>query len=294
MHSGHNMHYLETSKNSLIREIFPSISEAKQEWLQKALQTISTSDQISEDLGLYSAMAKRKLGPALLTHSAGIDNEFSTINLQRWSIADAGRLILLITAIQHAPEQSQSIIVNYYKMGDESEHIALIQGLIIFAPADFLTELALDVGRSNNLEVLAALILDNPYPACFYNEQEFNQMVLKALFLGLSIERIEGIQQRANADLTRMGENYVVEREQANRSVPVDIWLAIGPFASDTGKQQLLKYISHEEVGHRYYCALALVQHLSQDPSVTAALKQRQNVEQHPMILNILQDTLQA
>jgi len=294
MHSGHNMHYLETSKNSLIREIFPSISEAKQEWLQKALQTISTSDQISEDLGLYSAMAKRKLGPALLTHSAGIDNEFSTINLQRWSIADAGRLILLITAIQHAPEQSQSIIVNYYKMGDESEHIALIQGLIIFAPADFLTELALDVGRSNNLEVLAALILDNPYPACFYNEQEFNQMVLKALFLGLSIERIEGIQQRANADLTRMGENYVVEREQANRSVPVDIWLAIGPFASDTGKQQLLKYISHEEVGHRYYCALALVQHLSQDPSVTAALKQRQNVEQHPMILNILQDALQA
>ncbi|MCP4074627.1 MAG: hypothetical protein GY744_00400 [Gammaproteobacteria bacterium] len=294
MHSGHNMHYLETSKNSLIREIFPSISEAKQEWLQKALQTISTSDQISEDLGLYSAMAKRKLGPALLTHSAGIDNEFSTINLQRWSIADAGRLILLITAIQHAPEQSQSIIVNYYKMGDESEHIALIQGLIIFAPADFLTELALDVGRSNNLEVLAALILDNPYPACFYNEQEFNQMVLKALFLGLSIERIEGIQQRANADLTRMGENYVVEREQANRSVPVDIWLAIGPFASDTGKQQLLKYISHEEVGHRYYCALALVQHLSQDPSVTAALKQRQNVEQHLMILNILQDTLQA
>jgi len=294
MHSGHNMHYLETSKNSLIREIFPSISEAKQEWLQKALQTISTSDQISEDLGLYSTMAKRKLGPALLTHSAGIDNEFSTINLQRWSIADAGRLILLITAIQHAPEQSQSIIVNYYKMGDESEHIALIQGLIIFAPADFLTELALDVGRSNNLEVLAALILDNPYPACFYNEQEFNQMVLKALFLGLSIERIEGIQQRANADLTRMGENYVVEREQANRSVPVDIWLAIGPFASDTGKQQLLKYISHEEVGHRYYCALALVQHLSQDPSVTAALKQRQNVEQHPMILNILQDALQA
>jgi hypothetical protein len=119
-------------------------------------------------------------------------------------------------------------------------------------------------------------------------------MVLKALFLGLAIERIEGIEQRTNPDLTRMCENYVVEREAAGRTVPNDIWLAIGPFASDTGRQQMIDYLDHENVGHRYYSTLALVQRLSQDPTLTTILKQRLETEQEPMIHKLLQDTLQA
>ena len=292
------MHKLKTSKNDLIRESEPFISESGQKWFQDALQTIAASDQVIEDLGLYSAMAKRKLGSVSLhnatTCAEVIDTNFSPLDIHRWTSADAARLILLMSAIERDPDQAESIIFSYYKMGDEAEHIALVRGLIFFAPGEYLTELALDIGRTNNLEVLAALTLDNPYPACFYSEQAFNQMVLKALFLGLAIERIEGIEQRANADLTRMCENYVGEREAAGRTVPTDIWLAIGPFASETGKQQMIDYLDHENVGHRYYSALALVQRLSQDHTLTAILKQRLATEQEPMIHKLLQDTLQA
>ena len=292
------MHNLETSKNDLIRESNPFISESGQKWFQHALQAITASDQVIEDLGLYSAMAKRKLGSDHLhnttTCAAVIDTNFSPLDIHRWTSADAARLILLMSAIERDPELTENIILSYYKMGDEAEHIALIRGLIFFAPSEYLTELALDVGRTNNLEVLAALTLDNPYPACFYSEQAFNQMVLKALFLGLAIERIEGIEQRANADLTRMCENYVVERQAAGRTVPTDIWLAIGPFACETGRQQMIDYLDHENVSHRYYSALALVQRLSQDPTLTAILKQRLATEQEPMIRKLLQDTLQA
>jgi hypothetical protein len=56
----------------------------------------------------------------------------------------------------------------------------------------------------------------------------------------------------------------------------------------------MIKYLDHENVSHRYYCALALVQRLSQDASLTAILKQRLQTEPEPMIRKLLQDTLQA
>lgn len=288
------MRNLEAYKNDLLRESDSFISESGRKWLQETLQILAASDQVIDDLGLYSAMAKRKLGNVELKNTAVIDTTFSPLDIRRWTSADTARLILLMTAIERNLELAEDTILSYYKMGDESERIALVRGLIFFAPGEYLTKLALDVGRTNNLEVLAALTLDNPYPACFYSEQAFNQMVLKALFLGLAIERIDGIEQRANPDLTRMCENYALERELAGRTVPTDIWLAIGPFASKTGRQQMIEYLNHENVSHRYYCALALAQRLSQDASLTAILKQRLETEQEPMIRKLLQDTLQA
>ena len=288
------MHSLEASKTSLLRESEPYFSEPGLQWLQGAVQTIAVSKQLSEDLGLYSAMAKRKLGSARLETANAIDTRFSPLDIRSWTSADAGRLILLISAVECDPAQADIVITSYYRMGDESERIAAIRGLIFFAPGDYLTELALDAGRTNNLELLAALALKNPYPACFYSEPAFNQMVLKCLFLGLAIDRIDAIEQRANPELARMCENYVVERQAAGRSVPVDIWLAIGPFASETGRQQMIDYLRHDETAHRYYCAVALSQRLSQDPTLAAILQQRLDTEQEPMVRKLLQENLRT
>lgn len=277
-----------------MKALDPALSESGRMWLQDAIQAITASSQPTEDLGLYAAMAKRKLGGACLESANAIDTNYSPLDIRRWTIADTARLILLMSAIEGDPGQAETVITSYYRMGDESEHIAVIRGLIFFAPGDYLSVLALEAGRTNNLELLAALTLDNPYPACFYSDHEFNQMVLKGLFLGLAIERVEGIEQRANPDLTRMCENYVGEREAAGRTVPIDIWLAIGPFASEAGRQKMVEYLTHEQEGHRYYTALALGQLLSQYPALSPILRQRLDKEQVPMIRTLLQDTLQT
>lgn len=294
MHGVYKMHSLASSKAALTRESVAYFSASGQAWFDQALQALTASSQVIDDLVLYSAMAKRKLGEESLQRAAVIDTGFAPLDVHRWSSAEAARLILLMTAIERDPTQAENIITAYYRMGDESEHMALLRGLILFAPADFLTVIALDAGRSNNLEVLAALILDNPYPGGLFDEAQFNQMVLKALFLGLSIERIEGLAERANPDLARMGENYVVEREQAGRSVPVDIWLAIGLCASETGRQQMIDYLDHEEIGHRYYCTLSLIRRLSSDPELLPVLRQRLDTEQETLILELLQDTFET
>ena len=107
----------------------------------------------------------------------------------------------------------------------------MLRGLALFPGGPALKSLALGAGRADSLLLFSALALDNPYPATYYAEQEFNQMVLKALFNRLSIERIEGLERRTGPDLARMCMDYIAERRAAGRDVPPDIWLALGPDA---------------------------------------------------------------
>jgi len=289
MHEANKIHSLASSKANLLGIAAAHFSAAGKKWFDEALQTLAISNQVSADLGRYSAMARRKLGEASLQHASAIDTRFASLEIRRWNCAEMARLILLISAIERQPNDSESIISSYYRMGDEAERMALLRGLILFAPAAYLSVIALDAGRTNNLEVLAALTLDNPYPASFFNDDQFNQMVLKALFLGLAIERIAGLAKRANPELARMAENYVVERERAQRSVPGDIWLAIGACASATGRQQMIDYLDHEDIGHRYYCSLGLIQRLPQDEALLPVLRQRlENELKYPDISEYL------
>ena len=48
-------------------------------------------------------------------------------------------------------------------------------------------------------------------------------MVLKALFVGVAVDRIVGLDGRLTPELARMAADYASERRAAGRSVPSDI-----------------------------------------------------------------------
>ena len=52
-------------------------------------------------------------------------------------------------------------------------------------------------------------------------------MVLKALFIGVRVERIVGLTRRLNPELSRMARDYAAERLAAGRTVPADLVLAL-------------------------------------------------------------------
>lgn len=282
---------LRNTKAILCELMRGQLDAARFEWLQTALQTLADSEDASNDLGLYSAMAKRKLGDNRLASDTSSQARDIAVPPQALRYCDAARLTMLIEVIEKNNDP-QTVIHDYYRMADEQEHIALLRGLMIFAPADYLDEIALDCGRSNHLEVLSALMLDNPYPARYYSQSAFNQMVLKALFLGLHIGRIEGLAKRANDDLSRMCESYVTEREKAFREVPVDIWLALAPYASPIGLSQLKKYLTHDNPDHRYHCCQELLQQQHSDGSISALLQQRLATDQDKNIRALLKQNL--
>lgn len=264
-------------------------------WLSESCHLLRNAANPADDLSLLSAMARRKAGQARLGPDvAAIPTTAGPLSCNEWTTGDTARIILILTATEAFPEQAGQLVTSVYRLGDESERAIVTRGLALFPAADTLKPLALKTGRVNSAALFSALAQDNPYPAAHYNDHEFNQLVLKALFMGLGIERMVGLQARTNAELSRMCEDYMDERRAANRTIPRDIWLAMSPYASARGKQLILDHLAHEDPGHRYYSLMALKMNHSIDQSVLDLLRQRIVLETDPGITKLLQGTLAA
>jgi hypothetical protein len=80
--------------------------------------------------------------------------------------------------------------------------------------------------------VFEAVALDNPYPAEFFSEAQFNQLLLKCLFVESPLVRVWGIDGRVNLNLARMLCDYAQERRAASRPVSPELWRCVGPVAT--------------------------------------------------------------
>lgn len=173
---------------------------------------------------MLSPVACRRLGKRALGVAGDVlETPDGPVCLSAWEVGDAGRAILVLDALA----SDGDVVTPLYRAGDEAERISITRGLSLFGPGDALKPLALETGRANSGILFGSLALDNPYPAARYTECEFNQLVLKTLFVGLPIGRIVKLAARANAELSRMCEDYIDERTAAGRSVPADIRLAM-------------------------------------------------------------------
>jgi hypothetical protein len=114
-------------------------------------------------------------------------------------------------------------LVQQFRTGDNAERAALLHSLPLLPEPQRFLELAIDACRSHVQHVFEAIACENPYPARFFPEANFNQLVLKAFFTGVAVSRIEGLPGRRTAELARMAHAYASERRAAGRSVPADL-----------------------------------------------------------------------
>lgn len=265
------------------------------DWLSHAQQRIATATMPQQEFMLLSAQARRHMGSTPLVPTGWVlKTSGGPLPLGDWPLGDAVRVLLLLQAVQHCPEGEQELVIQSFQQGDELERSAIIRGLMLLPHPCNHKAVALEAGRATSLDLYAALALDNPYPAACYDEHQFNQTVLKCLFTGLKVERITGLQRRANPTLSHMCEDYLDERLAADREVPRDIWLGLAPYASERATGLLIDYLSDSNADHRYYTALAATALMHRSPQIpraaelTTALAQRRECETEPMIREIL------
>ena len=110
-----------------------------------------------------------------------------------------------------------------YERGDSREQQSWLKSTAILPLPDRFLRTVIDACRTNILPLFEAVACENPYPARYFPERNFNQLVLKALFNGVALSRIVGLPSRLNAELTRMAGDYADERRAAGRAVPADI-----------------------------------------------------------------------
>jgi hypothetical protein len=121
-----------------------------------------------------------------------------------------------------------AVVAEVYRRGDNDEKCALLRALSLLSCASELVPVAAMGCRSHVLPVFEAIACDNDFPARYFDDSHFNQMVLKALFVGLPLGRIRNLAARRNGELGRMASAYASERRAAGRPVPEDIHLAGG------------------------------------------------------------------
>jgi len=175
---------------------------------------------------LAFAAAGRWLGRAAIHES---DAAAITAAGLRWPVTgvdECGRAALVLAAIAALPGDAHVAFVrDLIRRGEVGERRAVLRVLAALPEPARFAELAVDACRSNVETVFAAIACDNDYPARHFPARAFDQMVLKALFIGAPLARVAGLSARTTAELVRMVDAYVSERRAAGRPIPADVEL---------------------------------------------------------------------
>ena len=238
-----------------IKQVAPAAGfESYSATLAKLAPNAAPLDTLTQGI----SRARKWLGITPLgTAGPTLDTVAGPVATASWSAADASRVALTLVALTTPETQSAEFLSQVFAQCTDTEITALLRGLALYADDARHKQTATLLGRTNSFDVFAALASNNPYPAAFYSEHEFNQLVLKALFVGMNIETIFGLRQRTNPTLSRMCEDYYDERVAAERSVPPDIWLALRPYASPRGLTLCSAALQGTDPAHRHYASIA-------------------------------------
>jgi hypothetical protein len=138
----------------------------------------------------------------------------------RWCADELGRALLLL---ELPPDERFERAQTAFYLGDSRERQAVLKGLPLFGAPEPWVPLAAEGCRLNVVPVFEAIACENPFPGQHFSDAQFNQMALKAVFLGVSVQRIIGLERRKSSDLARMARDYAAERTAAGRPVPDDV-----------------------------------------------------------------------
>lgn len=176
----------------------------------------------------------------------------------KWSVDQAGRTLIVLSHTPDDPDALLDALDNIFSTADVGEAVALYQSLPVLPFPERLTGRAAEGVRSNMAPVFNAVALDSPYPSEYLDDAAWNQMVLKALFIGSPLHRIAGLDERANPELASMLVDYARERRAASRPVPPELWRPVGPFVDDSLANDVAAGLRSDRPGEREAAALAL------------------------------------
>lgn len=259
--------------NHLQRWLAKQLEKPALAWLDQATQQLSenASEQI---LFTRFSAASRKVGKADLVLT---EEEQQTANSLRvgwmpgnWSVDQITRTLLLLLFPSEDADRYVKALERLLSSADVAEQVAFYQSLPVLPYPERFIELAIEGLRTNITAVFNAIALQNPYPADYFDEAAWNQMVLKALFVESHLSKIQGLDDRANPKLARMLSDYAHERWAAGRSVNPQLWRSVGPFAEGELVEDLARVFSSTELFEQQAAALTCAN--SPNPKAQALL----------------------
>jgi hypothetical protein len=232
-------------------------------WFRSAINEVAkTSNERS--LSVAIGMAPRRLGKADLALPAAdlarAEALRPGLDLSDWSVDQLARVALMAGSHGGNDADFAARFDSFCATAEINELIALCRGLPLYPNAALIEPRAREAVRSGMKPVFEAVAHRNPYPRETFMEDAWNQMVVKAFFIGSTLWPIQGLDERANPRLARMLVGLAQERWAAQRPVSGELWRCVVPHADSEGVAALVHGWNVGNDKERFAVAFALRQ----------------------------------
>jgi hypothetical protein len=199
---------------------------------------IQEKSSSSTQLNMAFAAVPRKMGKKMIEITPAQEGQIKALcpgfSIHGWTIDRLCRVWLLTQLNSDDKDNYIRIIEGLFTAAEMNELVALYSSLPLLAHPETWKFRCTEGIRSNIGSVLEAIMYENPYPSKHLDEPAWNQMILKAFFTEKNVERITGLDERANERLASILVDYAQERQSAHRTVNPQLWRLVEKFVDVT------------------------------------------------------------
>jgi len=210
-------------------------------------------------------------------------------NPKRWTMLEAVRVALVLAHPELADDSGQVAIEEVFRFADDGEACALYRSLALLPGPERFAWRAGEGCRTNIVPVFEAVACDTPYPARYLDDVAWNQLVIKAVFIGAPLHRVYGLDDRLSPDLARMALDLVDERRSAGRAIQHELWLCLGQVSGQRGIEALEHELASSNTIGRRAAAIGLAR-AGEEPRLRALLVS----ESDPVVAETMRQALEG
>lgn len=177
-------------------------------------------------------------------------------NVGRGATEDAAR-VRLLQALPLRGGELLAEVGRLYRYGDAAERRGVLRALHLLdgVGADAIP-LVEDGLRSNDVRLVEAAVQD--YAAAHLGAHAWRHAVVKCVFVGVPLDRVAGLADRADDELARMLLALAHERVAAGRAVPDDVWRVVDRFPAVLATSEIWAELESGVLERRSAAAAAL------------------------------------
>ena len=217
-------------------------------WLKGKIEKLA-GDKSSKDLFMTYSLLNVKFDATNLISFKKLDTESASyFSAHSTNMLQVARIYLLSEVLGHDEEYYTPKVANIIQVADTSELETFLKYLILLPNPEAYKQTAVEALRTNIATIFDAISLNNPYPAKYFNDQQWNQMFLKAAFMERDLSQIESVDERANADLTRIISDYAHERWAAGRKIDPLFWRPVSKFLNEELLNDMKTLLNSDDV----------------------------------------------
>ena len=184
---------------------------------------------------------------------------------ERWTLLETARVQMILSRGDLDQESGADALEEAFRYADEGELCALYRSLVHWPKPERFAWRAGEGCRTNMRSVFEAVACDTPYPATYFDDIAWRQLVIKAIFVEAPLWRVVGLDRRLDAELARMALDLADERRSAGRNVQPELWLVLGSHGGARGLESIERELASSFTPGRCAAALALARAGEQD-----------------------------